>query len=224
MSRLVKKLSAAAAAGLLWTAATGAAVIYDNGAGTLTAAGLSDSDPTPPIQFLADNFVLQQGASTITDIHWTGAYAFSNTPDPTDSFTIQVFTDSAGLPAVSPLATFSVGNAVNRTDTGIDIGGSDLFSYSTNISPLTLTAGTTYWLSIFNNTTADTDDDWFWGLNQPVGSLALRQDQTSAWSGNSGTLDFQLTNDAVPVPEPTTLALLSIGLVGLGFSRRNRKH
>jgi len=75
-----------------------AAVIYDNGA-TVNNATASDSDF--PF-FLADNFVLQQGANTISDVHWTGIYAFDNIPSATDSFTIQLFADSGGLPADHP--------------------------------------------------------------------------------------------------------------------------
>ena len=218
-------LSVAAATVLLWTVAAGAAVIYDNGAAPVNDALLSDPAASFA-QFVADNFVLQQGATTITDIHWSGVYAFSNTPLPTDNFTIQFFADSGGLPTVSPFLTISAGNLVNRTDTGNTCcGGFEQFSYTLFTSPIALTPGTTYWLSIFNDTTADTDDNWFWSdqiLGSGVGFIAVRDDQTSPWftPGSARLMDFQLTNDVIGVPEPATLALLGIGLAGLGYSRR----
>jgi hypothetical protein len=48
------------------------------------------------------------------------------------------------------------GSAVNRADTGVDLFGLDLFSYAVDIAPLTLAAGTTFWLSIFNDTSSST--------------------------------------------------------------------
>ena len=214
---------AAVAALLLCAGGASAGVIYDNGAGTLNNAWFSDL--TRP-QFMADDFVLQSGANTITDIHWTGIY-FNDATVP-DNFTIQFFADSSGVPTVSPFATFSVGG-VSRADTGnaLPFSGPEIFSYSAVVSPLTLTAGTTYWLSIFNDSLFG---GWAWGSQDGTGQNAvIRFDETSAWSlatlgGTSSTeLDFQLTNDAVSgAPEPATLALLGIGLAALGFSPRSR--
>ena len=39
----------------------------------------------------ADDLALQAGASTITDIHWWGVYASSNTATEPDNFTIRIF-------------------------------------------------------------------------------------------------------------------------------------
>ena len=81
-----------------------AGIIFNNGAPDLNNAGESDFDF--PFQ-QADNFSLAPGAETIRDVHWWGIYAFINTPTAPDNFTIRIFADNGGVPAVNSLFNFN---------------------------------------------------------------------------------------------------------------------
>lgn len=195
-----------------------AAVIFDQLVDLTVAAMVSDfSYPNQS----ADDFRLQPGASTISDVHWWGFYSPLSTPSVPDNFTIRFFANVAGAPAVIPFAQFNVGH-VGRADTGADVGGQDVYAYSADIAPLALVAGTTYWLSIVNDTAADTDDHWGWSL--AVGGNNHSRDQDGDdWSLFIGEHAFQLTNDATAVVEPGTAALLGLGLAAIGFQLRRRR-
>lgn len=204
---------------LAWVTPATALVIYDNGT-TPSNSFVSDTDF--PL-FVADDFSLAPGANVITGIQWTGLYFPSNTPTQPDNFTIQLFADAGGSPVVTPFLSLSVGS-VGRTDTGIDLTGSDLFAYSANVAPITLAPNTFFWLSIFNNTSADTDDNWFWGMQDALGNSHGRDDPADPWLPQvppvGNRQDFQLTGPAIP--EPSVLALLTIGVIGLLGCRRKR--
>ena len=118
--------------------------------------------------FVADFFELPR-TRRIGNVEWLGSYEFSNAPA-TDNFFIEIYQsgliddDTIGeyqAPFGNPIATFNVGNNVNRVDTRqswSDFGTSrDIYSYSAEIDFL-VTPNTQYWISIYSATAAGNND------------------------------------------------------------------
>ncbi|MGZ0018761.1 FxDxF family PEP-CTERM protein [Nitrosomonas sp. wSCUT-2] len=201
--------------------ATAATVVYDNGSADGSRGWWSDFDGAlQPFQQMADNFVLGAGSNTFTGVSWSGSYYASNNPTAADNFVIRIFSDLGGIPDTNPIYSFNVGNAVNRIDSGIDDAtwNIDIYNYSASVPSTTLTAGTTYWLSVVNDTSGHTDD-WLWENSQTSGSSAFRLGEGNGWNPHGTELAFQIS----AVPEPETYAMLLAGLGLLGFAARRKK-
>ena len=202
---------------LLVATCSDANAVFDNGVGVDT---MNASDSTLP-NLVADDFLLQAGANVFNRIRWTGVYASGNTPNGPDDFTIEVYADDAGVPSAGPpLYTFAVGQPL-KTDTGDDLGAFDIYAYSAGIAPLALAPGTTWWLSIVNDTGADADDFWFWAGEGKVGNAQERTSSQFPWTAAFlFAADFELLSE---VAEPSGLGLLGIGLAGLAIACRRRR-
>lgn len=205
-----------------------AVTVYDNGGMTLLNAPLtSDFDPAHVMGAKqgADNFVLSSKA-TVDGLTFTGAYGFDNTAPAVDDFTVRIYHDAGGAPALNPFFEQSVGN-ITRSPTALNYFGFDIFEYETSIAPTLLDANQTYWLSIVNNTVGE-GDNWGWASTADAGNSMDRLADGAAWgvashgpwgaASSDGDLAFSLQGSFVP--EPTTGALGLLGITGLVMIRR----
>lgn len=130
---------------------------FDNGTGGIVGVEAASS---AYFNSASDNIRIANDVTlditqTINRISWSGVYLFDSAFTE-DDFTIEFYegifyNDNPYSPEGDPIATFNVGNDVNRVDTGIELrneNGATLYEYSADID-ITLEEGRTYWVSIF---------------------------------------------------------------------------
>lgn len=132
-------------------------LVFDNGTGGIEGVEATQSGyfNSASDNFRVANDVTLDSTQTINRISWSGIYSFDEAFTE-DNFTIEFYegifyNDIPYSPEGDPIASFNVGNEVNRVDTGIELqneAGATLYSYSADID-ITLEEGTTYWVSIF---------------------------------------------------------------------------
>jgi hypothetical protein len=191
-------------------AITSAAVIFSQGFDPTNFEANGPSDFGSSTQKADDFSILQD--STLGSVSWQGIYLNGTIAD---NFTLRIFTDTVvSTPTQTPFWSENVGNLITRTSETATFG--ELFTYEANLSAgVSLTAGTTYWLSIVNDTT----NNWSWAASSTGGLAANRSLDSDTWAAGNGTFQFQLS--AVPVPG--AIWFLGSGLLGLAFSKRNQK-
>jgi hypothetical protein len=162
------------------------------------------------------------GSNTVLQSVSLGLYDSNSSP-----VRVQLFSDSAGSPGGSALATVS-GVAGSTTPL------LQSFNFSPNVS---LTSESSYWIVVSTTETAglfnwafnqngdfpDTQNSSGWTPLSPTTKMTT--DSGSSWS-NSGVnrpASFSITATVAPVPEPSTYALAAVGLGLAGLVRARRR-
>lgn len=202
-----------------------AGVIYVNGDPFAdTGTHYSKSDTIGSSQIIADNFQLGTDA-IINSVRWWGAWNFFTPAQ--DDFTVNFYADNAGLPDSTILiASRNVGNVV-ETSTGLSRSGNPafpepLFEFQSDIAPVSLSAATDYWISIYDSSGTNDSQYFLWRENAE-GSAARSLDGGLSWSGRPREFAFQLEGETAAVPEPSSLSLFLMGCAGVAVAKRRRK-
>jgi hypothetical protein len=213
------KLFGAALVALTGATLCHADILYNqafNGAGGYWATQNDTSGGNGNFATVYDNFTLA-GDGNVTDLSWTGVYFNPPTPSPMAGFTIQFYSDNAGIPGASLFSTYVTGTA-NETDLG-SFGGIETFGYSGNLgTAFGATGNTQYWISIV----PDLGFPPQWGWSTGTGGDGASY-QVFFGTGYVRASDEAFTLSGVATPEPVSVGLMGFGLAGIALAKFRRK-
>ena len=236
MKRKIASCCAAALLYLLVSAPASASVLYDNGpvngnvGGWLVGCGESMGSHCDFFYAIADTFTLASN-STVAGVA-LGLWARSGDAPLTVNWSIWNGNGPIESPAGTELDS-GTGNLTNVLDF-INSDGYDIYTSSFSLPSIDLSAGTC-WLQVTGATSALGDWSVYWDQNNGPSEALENFANVPPVDPCGRTLPaaptcsetFEILGPNGPsnsVPEPATLTLFGIGLVGVGLMRRRKKN
>ena len=191
--------------------------------------GTWGSDRDEGDQF-ADDFMVSSPA-TIQSVTWWGIYtAIGSDASPQGpwSFELIFYGDIGGLPDPSNVIGSTQVVFETLTDTGRNLGDDlfedDIYVFTADVTPISVSAGTTYWLSVVADTSNDPINTFGWRRVQN-GNAANRSGNDGVFTGPFrtrsfyGGMVFRLDGSLISEPEPPSIDMDFVdGQIEIEFS------